>query len=56
MTRPRETYALTRWVFLRGLGLVYRFTDASTRRATGTWWQRRPLGLYFPPASLRPAP
>jgi len=42
--------------FVRATLYDYRFTDAPARRATGAWWQRRPLGLYFPPASLRPAP
>lgn len=41
--------------FVRATLSDYRFTDARTRRATRAWWQRRPLGLYFPPASLRPA-
>jgi hypothetical protein len=26
----------------------YHFTDRATRRATGTWWRREPLGLYCP--------
>ena len=42
--------------FVRATLYDYRFTDARTRRATGAWWERRPLGPYFPPASLRPSP
>ena len=42
--------------FVRATLWDYRFTDARARGATGAWWQRRPLGLYFPPASLRPSP
>jgi lipase maturation factor 1 len=30
----------------------YTFTDFAQRRATGDWWSRRPMGLYFPPISL----
>jgi predicted DCC family thiol-disulfide oxidoreductase YuxK len=30
----------------------YRFTDWNTRRQTGNWWTRKPLGLYVPPVSL----
>ena len=26
----------------------YRFTDSATRRKTGAWWQRQPLGPYCP--------
>lgn len=42
--------------FVRATLYAYRFTDARTKRETGAWWQRRSLGLYFPPASLRPSP
>ncbi len=42
--------------FVRATLYDYRFTDFPTHRATGAWWRRRPLGLYFPPASLRPSP
>jgi len=30
----------------------YSFTDFAERRATGDWWKRRPLGVYFPAISL----
>jgi hypothetical protein len=30
----------------------YRFTDLSTKRATGHWWQRELIGEYFPALSL----
>lgn len=42
--------------FVRATLYDYRFTDARAKRMTGAWWQRRPLGFYFPPASLRPSP
>jgi hypothetical protein len=42
--------------FVRATLYDYRFTDARAKRLTGAWWQRRSLGLYFPPASLRPSP
>jgi len=34
--------------FLRATLYQYRFTDAATRRATGTWWRRERVGLYCP--------
>jgi hypothetical protein len=34
--------------------IPYRMTDAATRRATGAWWTREPLGEYSPPISLEP--
>lgn len=34
----------------------YKFTDFSERRATGDWWSRRPMGLYFPRISLEDLP
>jgi len=30
----------------------YRFADRPTRLATGQWWVRRPVGLYFPQVTL----
>jgi len=30
----------------------YSFTDFGQRRTTGDWWQRKPLGAYFPRISL----
>jgi predicted DCC family thiol-disulfide oxidoreductase YuxK len=30
----------------------YRFADRRTHLATGQWWERRPMGLYFPQVSL----
>ena len=30
----------------------YRFSDAATHDATGNWWVRRRIGLYFPQVSL----
>jgi hypothetical protein len=44
--------------YVRALLFDYSFTDFAERRATGNWWKRRPLGLYFPAISLdnvRPA-
>jgi hypothetical protein len=32
--------------------LDYSFTDFAERRATGDWWKRRALGVYFPSISL----
>lgn len=38
--------------YLRALVYDYRFTDATTRRATGAWWERRLEGLYCPVLTL----
>jgi predicted DCC family thiol-disulfide oxidoreductase YuxK len=38
--------------FLRAIVYDYHFTDAATRRATGAWWRRAPLGLYCPVLTL----
>jgi len=39
--------------YIRSVVYDYRFTDMSTRRATGAWWQRVEKGAYSPPQSLR---
>jgi len=38
--------------YVRAQLFDYSFTDFAERRATGDWWKRRPLGLYFPAISL----
>lgn len=38
--------------YVRALLYEYHFTDIATRRATGQWWRRQYLGVYFPPISL----
>ena len=38
--------------FVRAIVYDYHFTDAATRRATGAWWRREPLGLYCPMLTL----
>mgnify|MGYP001555851331 CR=1 FL=1 len=38
--------------FVRALLYYYSMTDRATRRRTGAWWQRKLLGVYFPPCSL----
>jgi hypothetical protein len=38
--------------YVRALFFDYSFTDFAARRTTGAWWQRKPLGLYFPAISL----
>lgn len=42
--------------FIRAVLYEYHFTDLAERRATGDWWKRERLGLYFPVSSLRAAP
>jgi predicted DCC family thiol-disulfide oxidoreductase YuxK len=37
---------------LRAQMYEYRFTEWRTRRETGKWWTRTPLGLYVPSVSL----
>jgi len=39
--------------YVRALTYDYRFTNFAERRATGNWWQRQLVGLYFPAATLR---
>ena len=39
--------------FIRAQRFDYTFTDAATRRQTGDWWQRRLIGSYLPPISLK---
>ena len=34
--------------FIRAQLYDYRFTDRATRRSSGAWWRREPLGLYCP--------
>jgi predicted DCC family thiol-disulfide oxidoreductase YuxK len=36
--------------YIRTTVYDYHFTDFATRRSTGAWWQRRPLGAYCPPS------
>ncbi len=38
--------------YLRARVYEYHFTDTATRRATGTWWRREPMGLYCPVMTL----
>jgi predicted DCC family thiol-disulfide oxidoreductase YuxK len=38
--------------YLRAVVYDYHFSDAGTRRTTGAWWIRRPLGLYCPVLTL----
>ena len=39
--------------YIRAVLYQYNFTDWNTKKTTGDWWQRKPLGLYTPPISLR---
>lgn len=39
-------------VYVRALFYRYQFTTAAERKATGNWWKRRLLGLYYPPVHL----
>ena len=39
--------------YIRAVLYQYNFTDWNTKKTTGAWWQRKPLGLYTPPISLR---
>ena len=39
--------------FVRAEFYAYRFTTPDERRRTGHWWVREPIGLYFPPVSLK---
>jgi len=39
--------------FIRALAYDYTFSDWATRKRTGAWWNRRPLGDYLPAIGLR---
>ena len=41
--------------FMRALVYDYTFTSRETRRRTGDWWQRTPVGIYLSPVALKPA-
>jgi hypothetical protein len=38
--------------YVRAEEFEYSFTDFATRRATGAWWKRSPIGIYLPPVGL----
>ena len=38
--------------YLRASLDLYHFSDAATRRASGVWWTREPMGAYLPPVRL----
>jgi hypothetical protein len=40
--------------YVRAILYDYRMADLETRRRTGEWWTREPLGLYVPPVALGP--
>jgi predicted DCC family thiol-disulfide oxidoreductase YuxK len=37
--------------YIRAVLYDYQMTDFPTRRSTGAWWRRRPLGIYYQPPS-----
>lgn len=39
--------------YLRAQLYGYSFTDRATRRETGRWWDREPVGSYCPPLTLQ---
>jgi lipase maturation factor 1 len=39
--------------YIRALAYNYTFTDSETRRRTGAWWAREPLGTYLPAIGLK---
>ena len=42
--------------YIRAVVYEYHFTDRATRRDTGEWWRREPVGTYMPVGSLRTDP
>jgi hypothetical protein len=38
---------------IRALSYEYRFTTPEERRATGRWWDRVLVGVYFGPVGLK---
>lgn len=41
--------------YIRAMIYEYSFSDSETRRRTGAWWTRKPLGTYLPPIGMRGA-
>ena len=39
--------------YIRAMVYQYTFTDWATRRKTGAWWKREPLGTYLPTVGLK---
>ena len=39
--------------YIRAELYEYQFTSMAERRKTGAWWERRRVGLYLPPITLR---
>jgi predicted DCC family thiol-disulfide oxidoreductase YuxK len=39
--------------YIRAVAYEYHFTDTATRKKTGEWWRREPLGIYLPAVALR---
>jgi hypothetical protein len=42
--------------YIRALIYDYHFTTRQERRQEGNWWNRRPLGTYFPAVTLKASP
>jgi predicted DCC family thiol-disulfide oxidoreductase YuxK len=38
---------------IRALLYDYSFTSMETRRQTGQWWERTPVGIFLPPVALK---
>ena len=39
--------------YIRAMVYEYSFTDFETRRKTGAWWKREPVGVYLPPVGMK---
>ena len=39
--------------YIRARVFEYSFSDWETRRRTGAWWKREPLGMYLPPIGMK---
>jgi lipase maturation factor 1 len=39
--------------YVRAMVFEYSFTDFETRRKTGAWWKREPIGVYLPPVGMK---
>ena len=39
--------------YVRAMVYEYSFTDFETRRKTGAWWKREPVGVYLPPVGMK---
>jgi predicted DCC family thiol-disulfide oxidoreductase YuxK len=50
----RNPFAEARPKYVRAMLYDYRFTTPRERAASGRWWERELVGMYYPPTVLKP--